>query len=92
MLYRTPTHLLTNNGLQFVAKVFEILCGILGFGHLMPTAYHAQTNGQPERYKKKIISRLCHYVAEYQPDWDIYVQPLTYEYNPQINVRRIQRH
>ena len=48
--YGMPSHLLSDNGPQFVAKFFEAVCLLLGLNHVTTTAYHPQTNGKTERY------------------------------------------
>lgn len=35
-------------------------------------------------YNKSATSRLRHFLADYQRDWDIYVQRLTYSYSSQL--------
>lgn len=76
--YGIPKYLLTDNGPQFTSKFFAMICSLLGVKHLTTTAYHPQTKGQVEHYNKTIVTRLRHYVAEHQRDWDTLVQPLTY--------------
>ena len=83
--YGIPTYILTDNGPQFVAKIFDHLVTMLGVSHLRTTAYHPQTNGQAERYNRTLVTRLIHYVSEHQNDWDQFVQPLTYAYNTQVH-------
>ena len=43
--------------------------------------YHPQSNGQVERYNRKILSALRTYVADHGKDWDLYTDVLTYAYN-----------
>ena len=83
--YGIPNTLLTDNGPQFIAEFFEFICAVIGIKRLAITAYHAQTNGQTERYNQTLEKRLRHYVNEHQDDWDLYVQPLTYAYNAQVH-------
>ena len=83
--YGPPSFLLTDNGPQFVAKFFAAICLLLGVKQHTITAYHPQTNGQVERYNKTLVSRLRHYVADHQRNWDEFVQPLTYAYNIQVH-------
>lgn len=80
-----PAFVLTDNGTLLVSKFFATLCTHLGLKQLTTTAYHPQTNGQVERYKKTLDTQLRHYVAYHQNDWDAYVQPLTYAYSLQVH-------
>ena len=83
--YGAPSYVLTDNGPQFAAKLFEAVCTMIGIKHVLTTAYHPQTNGQVERFNKTLAARLRHYVAEHQKDWDEFVQPLTYANNMQVH-------
>lgn len=74
----------TDNGPPFPSKFFLTECSFLGVKHLTTTAHHLQTNGQVDRYKKTIATRLCHLVAEHQRDWDTSVQPLKIVYYTQV--------
>lgn len=65
--------LLTDNGPQFLAKLFETLCLDLKVKHVTTAAYHPQTSAQVERYNKALVARLLHYIADHQNDWDEYV-------------------
>lgn len=71
--YGIPDSILTDNGPQFIADFFEHLCAILGVKRVPITAYHAQTNGQTERYNQTLERRLRHYVNDHQDDWDTFV-------------------
>lgn len=77
--------LLTENGTQFVIKIFNSLCTFLLTKHLVTTAYHPWTNQQAKQFNKTMTTRLPHYAAELQRDWDTYVQHLTYVYNAQVH-------
>lgn len=41
-------------------------------------------SGKVECYNKAIVASLRHYVAVYQRDWDLFVQPLNYGYKIKI--------
>ena len=83
--YGVPRSLLSDNGPQFNANVFQSVCRVLGITNLYKSAYHPQTNGQVERYNRTIASMLRNYVNEHQDDWDVYVGPLTYAYNSHVH-------
>lgn len=83
--YGIPAYLLADSGSQFVRKCFETLCSHLDTMHLTTTASHLQISGQVERYNKTTISRLEHYVASRQRDWDSMVHPLNHAYNSQVH-------
>ena len=83
--YGMPSFLLTDNGPQFVAKLFEAVCLMLGLKHVTTTAYHPQTNGQTERYNQTLAIRLRIFTDQHNKDWDRLIQPLTYAYNSQVH-------
>lgn len=56
--YAAQTPLLTENGPQFVSKLFAAACQYLWIQHLATTAHHPQTNLQVERSNKTIVGRL----------------------------------
>lgn len=80
-LYGIPNHLLANNGLPFLSKIFATLCGFLELKHPKKTTYHFQTNLHVERHKNAIIRFLRHWGAEHQDNWNKFFQPLTYAYS-----------
>lgn len=73
--YGIETYLLTDNGPQFVKKVFATLCAFPGEKFFTTTANNPQNNDQTERYNKKIVSRRHYYVTEHRRNWDQYVKP-----------------
>lgn len=77
----------TDNGPQFVEKVFAALCAFLGRKQFATTDYHAQSNGQTKLYNKTTVAQKRHFVAEYQRDWDKYIQPLKY-----ANIMQVHRY
>ena len=83
--YGAPKQLLSDNGKQFVAKLFQAVCKILGVSNVFTATYHPQTNGQVERYNRTILAMLRNYVNEHQNDWDHYAGALTYAYNSHVH-------
>ena len=83
--YGVPRTLLSDNRPQFNAKFFHSTCRVLGITDLFTSAYHAQTNGQVERYNGTIAAMLRNYVGKHQDDWDLYVGPRWYAYNSHVN-------
>ena len=62
--YGIPKSILTDNGPQFICDSFKFICSALGVRHLPITAYHAQSNGQTERYNQTLERRLRYYTDE----------------------------
>lgn len=79
-----PSYLHNDNNTKFVSKCFGRLCTQSGIKHLKMNAHRLQTSGQVECYNMTILTRLNHYVATKRPNWDLFVQPLTYAYSTQV--------
>ena len=60
--YGIPKSLLTDNASNFIAGFFNFICAVIGVKRVPITAYHAQINGQMERYNQTLERRLRHYV------------------------------
>lgn len=84
--YRTASirTFLQTTAQKFVSKFFATFCGSLGVKQLVATAYYPHTNRQTRQLNKTVMTRLRRCVAEHQPYWHEFIQPLTYAYNTQI--------
>lgn len=74
MPYGILNTIMTDHGLQFAAKFLAVLCASIGTKLIPTTEYHAQVNGQVERFYKTLVARLRHHIGKHQTDWDKYVQ------------------
>ena len=83
--YGPPRSLLSDNGPQFAARLFQIICQRLGIRNLFASAYHPQTNGQVERYNRTVLAMLRNYINEHRNDWDQFVSGLVYAYNMTVH-------
>lgn len=83
--YGIPRSLLTYNAPIFISRLLKYVFTVLGVRKVAITAYHAQSNGQTERYNQTFERILRHYVNEHQNTWDQFVQSLTYAYNTQVH-------
>jgi transposase InsO family protein len=79
--YGVPLFLLSDNGSQFVSKLFLRVPQLLGSTQLFTTPYHRGCNGQVERFNSTILDKLRRYVNEAQSDWDDSVAAITLAYN-----------
>ena len=61
------------------------MCELLEISNIFTSTYHPQTNGQVERYNRKILAMLRNYVNEHQNDWDEFASVLTYAYNNDVH-------
>lgn len=83
--YGAPNRVVSDNGPQFVAKLFQSVCRLLGMKTTTSSAFHPQTNGQVERYNRSLLSMLRHYVGDHQDDWDRYASTVTFAYNMSVH-------
>ena len=83
--YGAPNRVVSDNGPQFVAKLFQSVCRLLGMKTTTSAAFHPQTNGQVERYNRSLLAMLRHYVGDHQDDWDRYAGAVTYAYNMSVH-------
>lgn len=62
-------------------KIFTVVTAGLVIKHLETTAYHPQTHSLVEGFSQTTEEPLQNYVANYQTDWDQFLQLLVYTYN-----------
>lgn len=84
-----PGFRFTDNGSNFIAKFFHIICSSLGMQQLFTYSFHPHINSQAGNYNLTISIRLRHYVTELQRDLYRYIEPLIYGYNSQIHLPTI---
>lgn len=78
--------LFTDNGTQFVSKVFGMLCTHRGTNYMTTTACHSHTKGQVDRYNNTNVTRLRHNALTHQRDRDLIVQSLICSGNRHIHL------
>jgi hypothetical protein len=80
-----PETLLTDQGRQFVSKVFRKLCADFNIKHLESTAYHHQTNGKVERFNKYVEDHLKPLIKPDQRNWDKMLDNVLMSYRMSVN-------
>jgi len=71
--YGAPMNVITDNGSQFTAQIFEFFCLHMGVRHALTTTYHPQTNGQAERFNRTLLASLLDFVGEHPKSWAEFV-------------------
>lgn len=79
--YGVPKELITDNGTHFTSSLFETLLQIMGCCHIKITPYHAQANGQCERYNATFMPKVLSLTNEQGTNWDEKIAPTTFNYN-----------
>ena len=64
-----PVNLLSDQGSNFMSKLFCILCSDLGIQRTSKTSYHPQWNAMIEQTNRTIEECLSKYIGQYQHDW-----------------------
>ena len=64
-----PTSMTSDCGSQFVSKMWDSLCKLLGIKAKLSTAFHPETNGQSKNANQEAERHLKSYVNYFQDDW-----------------------
>ena len=79
--YGVPKEIITDNGKHFTSALFENLLQIMGCCHIRISPYHAQANGQCERYNGTFMPKVLSLTNERGTNWDEKIAPTTFNYN-----------
>ena len=79
--YGWPTKILTDQGQTFNGKLFEALCKEAKILKLRTSPYHPQTNGQPERFNRTLMTMLGTLPEGKKINWQDWVSTLYHAYN-----------
>ena len=63
------TSMTSDHGSQFVSKMWDSLCKLLGIKTKLSTVFYLETNGQSENANQKAEQHLRSYVNHFQDDW-----------------------
>ncbi|GCB83951.1 hypothetical protein scyTo_0024658, partial [Scyliorhinus torazame] len=80
-----PERVLSDQGQEFEADVFRLLCQSLGIEKLRTTAYHPQANGMVERFNRTLASKLRCVTDPHQRDWDDHLPYKVLAYNTTVH-------
>jgi transposase InsO family protein len=80
-LHGVPKTIISDRGLQFVARFWEQLHTSLGTHLIHSSAYHPQTDGQTERVNQILEDMLRACVLEHQGSWDQNLPWAEFSYN-----------
>lgn len=80
-----PKILITDQGTNFVSKLFKEVCNLLNIEKIQTTAYHPQSNGVIERSHRVFKDMLSHYISQSQQDWDEWIPYVLLAYRSQVH-------
>ncbi|CAF1122252.1 unnamed protein product [Brachionus calyciflorus] len=72
--------LLSDQGRQFLAALVKEICEYMKIKKLSTTPYHAECNGQTERFNKTICQILFTYCNDHLSDWDEFLDIALFAY------------
>ena len=64
-----PISMTSNRGPQFVSKIWDSLCKLLGITAKLSMAFHPETDGQSENANQEAKQHLRSYVNYFQNNW-----------------------
>jgi len=77
--------LVSDNGREFVNKLFAQVAQLLKIKHHMITEYNPRANGLAENHMRTMKDALSIYCDESQNDWDLHLNGVSAAYNTTIN-------
>ena len=78
--YGMPRIIHSDQGSNFMSKVFKEMCRVLGIRQTRSTPYHARSAGLVERFNRTLETMLSMTVDAYQTDWDQNISMATAAY------------
>jgi transposase InsO family protein len=91
VLFSVPLQILTDRGREYSNEVMSELAVLLGFDHLMTSAFHPQTNSSSESYNRTLIKFMTQALAEGTTlDWEQQLVALQFSYNTQVHKSTLQ--
>ena len=85
-IFGAPTKLLSDRGANFTSALVEELCSAFGIQKCRTTAYHAQCNGQVERFHQTLFGMISKLSHDKKAQWEQHLLELLQAYNTQLAV------
>ena len=80
-VFGAPAKLLSNRGTNFTSTLVEELCSAFGIQKCRTTAYHAQCNGQVERFHQTLFCMIGKLSHDKKAQWEQHLPELLQAYN-----------
>ena len=79
--FGVPSYILTDCGTHFHNELFRNLTQLIGTNHILTTPYHAQSNGQVERWNASMRPKLFALAGDHPENWDQFVPAVVNVYD-----------
>ena len=80
-VFGAPAKLLSDRGANFTSALVEELCSAFGIQKCRTTAYHAQCNGQVERFHQTLFRMIGKLSTDKKAQWELHLPELLQAYN-----------
>ena len=80
-VFGMPAKLLSDRGANFTSALVEELCSAFGIQKCRTTAYHAQCNGQVERFHQTLFRMIGKLSTDKKAQWELHIPELLQAYN-----------
>ncbi|KAL4089038.1 hypothetical protein QTP88_024116 [Uroleucon formosanum] len=80
-----PESIVTDQGQDFLSKIFTACRKVLQIDKIKTTAYHPQSNSALERSHRTLAEYLRHFVDEKKQNWDQYLPYSMFVYNSSVH-------
>lgn len=77
--------ILSDQGQNFMSKLFKNLCKLFGIKKLRTSAFRPQSNGSIERMHRSLKEYLRHFINEDQQNWDEFFKLACFAHNSSIH-------
>lgn len=83
--YGVPDDIVSDQGTEFLASIFQEICKLLQINKLNSTAYHHQTLGSLENSHKSLGAYLRMQICKHQGNWSTWVPFWCFSYNNSVH-------
>ena len=84
-IFGTPKFLHSDQGRNFESNLFQQMCKLLGIEKTRTTPFHAQSDGQVERFNRTLQQMLKAFVNKNRDDWDDHLPYLCMAYRATVH-------